>query len=393
MGLFKAIGDAVGSTLGDQWEDYIRCDSMDANTLIVRKTTESGQISAKSRIQVSDGQVAIIYDSGKVLDVTAEPGIYNFDASTSPTLFAGQFGDTLKEVWERIKYDGEPSKEQAVFYVNVKENMGNKFGTSTPMMYDDPVYTTLSIRYFGMYSFKIANPLTFFTNIAGNINDIYTKEQLMEQANAEFVNALDTTLSKCAVDGIKFSRLPGEQLRIAKYMNETLDEDWLQRRGMVVDSVAIEKITPDDDSKEKIRRYDNTVMYSKQEYAAGRFVDATAEAMIGAANNTNGATNGFVGLGMMNMTGNAMMGGQSPLNFTQPSQPQQQPVQQQAPVQPEVAPVNNVQKVCPNCGKPASGKFCSECGTPIPEEEGPKFCPNCGKPVTGKFCSECGTQC
>lgn len=358
MGLIKAAGQAIGSTLGDQWEDFIKADSLSDDVLVQKVTTKSGQISAKSRIEVAPGQVALIYDTGKIVDVTAEEGVYTFDASTSPSLFAGQFGDVLKEAWQRFTYNGTPAKEQAVYFINVKENMGNKFGTSTPMPYDDPEYKSIYIRYFGMYSFKISNPVTFFQNITGNVTDTYTKEQLLNQADAEFVNALDTALSKCALDGIKFSRLPGEQLRLAKHMNEALDEDWLQRRGIVVESVAIEKITPDDESRERIQKFDDAAMFSRPDLAAGRMVDAQANALEGAANNANGAANGFMGVGMMNMAANQMNGGQSPLSFIQQNQQAQQPMQ------PQQGGATGA-KFCSNCGAPVNGNFCSQCGNKI----------------------------
>ena len=253
------------------------------------------------------------------------------------------------------------------------------------MAYDDPEYRSIYIRYFGMYSFKISNPITFFQNIAGNVTDTYTREQLMEQVNAEFINALDTALSQCAVDGIKFSRLPGEQLRLAKHMNEALDDEWINRRGMAIESVAIEKITPDDASRERIEKFDNAAMFGRQEYAAGRMVDATANAMEGAANNANGAANGFMGLGMMNMAAGNMNGGASPVSYIQ--QAQQQPAMAAAAVS-----TGATSKVCPNCGKPVTGNFCGECGTKIVEDNAPVKCPQCGADVTGNFCAQCGTK-
>ena len=376
MGLIKAAITSVSSTLHDQWEDYVSCDSLDNNTLVVKKTTKNGIISNKSRIQVAPGQVALIFDSGKILDATAEPGIYSFDTSTSPSLFAGDFGGMFKEMWERFKYGGATNKEQAVFYVNAKEIIDNKFGSSAAMPYPDPEYKNIYIRYFGMYSFKISNPFAFISNIAGNITDTYTKEQLMEQANAEFVSALDVSLQACAADGVVFSSLPSKQLLIAKHMNEALDESWKELRGMEVVSVAIEKITPDDESRERIQKFDNASMYGKSEYAAGRMVDATASAMEKAASNENGAAAGFMGLGMMNGAMGAMTG--NPLEYVQKNEEKKKQEEQ---------PVSGYK--CPKCGSIQNGNFCSECGAKIEKE---KFCPNCGSKATGKFCSNCGTK-
>lgn len=395
MGLIKAAVDAVSTTLGDQWEDYINCDSLDNDTLVVKKTTKTGQISAKSRIQVNPGQVAIIFDSGKILDATAEEGIYTFDASTSPSLFAGQFGEVFKEAWQRFTYNGAPAKEQAIYYVNIKEIIDNKFGSSSPIPYDDPLYHDIRIRYHGTYSFKISNPLVFFNKIVGNVTDVYTKAQLMEQADAEFLSCIAGAIGKCAVDGIKYSYLSQEQVRIAEYMNEALDEKWRNLRGMEVVSVALDTPTPDEKSQERIEQFGDARVYSNQEMATGRMVAASATAMENAASNENGAAAGFMGLGMMNMAQGNMMGNM-PMKFAdaQPAQPAA-PVQAAATVAP-VAPAATEGVKCSNCGQMVVGKFCSNCGTKAEPAAPatPATCLNCGAtPAEGaKFCTECGTS-
>ncbi len=374
MGLIKSAFTSINSTLHDQWEEYITCDSLDNNTLVVKKTTQNGIISNKSRIQVAPGQVALIFDSGRILDATAEEGIYTFDSSSSPSLFAGQFGEVFKEMWERFKFNGTPSKEQAIFYINTKEIIDNKFGSSSPMAYPDPEYKNIYIRYFGVYSFKITDPFAFISNIAGNITDKYTKEQLMEQANAEFVSALDVSLQECAHEGVIFSSLPSKQLLIASHMNEALDNTWKTLRGMEVVSVAIEKITPDDESRERIQKFDNASMYGREEYAAGRMVDATATAMENAASNANGAGTGFMGLGMMN---GAVGGMTNPLEYVKKKEEKTEKA------------TTKEGATCPNCGSVENGNFCSKCGTKIEKE---KHCTSCGEKVVGKFCSNCGTK-
>ncbi len=387
MGLIKAAVGAVGSTLADQWEDYISCDSMDNDTLVVKKTTKSGQISAKSRIQVNPGQVAIIFDSGKILDATAEEGIYSFDASSSPSLFAGQFADTFKEAWQRFTYNGTPAKEQAIYYVNVKEIFDNKFGSSSPIPYDDPIYHDIRIKYHGQYTFKISNPLVFFQNVVGNVEDVYKKDTLMEQADAEFLTCIAGAIGKCASDGIKYSYLTNEQSRIADYMNDALDEKWRNLRGMEVVSVALDTPVPDEKSQERIENFADSRFYSVQENAAGRMVAATATAMENASSNENGAATGFMGLGMMNMAAGNMMGGTSPVAFTTPANQNQPQASQTA--------TNNQDNVkhCSNCGQPVEGKFCPNCGTKVEEKED-KVCPKCGAKVLdgAKFCVECGSS-
>ena len=198
MGLIKAAVGAIGSTFGDQWQDLISCENMDENTLMVKKTTESGQISKGSRSIVAPGQVAVIYDSGSVVDATAEEGTYNFDQSTSPSFFGGQFGAVFKEMWERFKYNGTPNKEQAVFYFNVKEILNNKFGTGTPIPFQDwshaiPNQMTgsmmplaVKVRCYGKYTFQIFDPAVFMRMYAGTAN-VVTKDTLTDQMTSEVI--------------------------------------------------------------------------------------------------------------------------------------------------------------------------------------------------------------
>lgn len=406
MGLIKAAADAVSSTLSDQWEDYITCDELSSDVLIVKKTTKSGQISSKSRIEVRPGQAIIVVDSGKILDISAEEGIYSFDSSSSPSIFAGQFGESIKEVWDRFKFGGQPAKSQDIYYVNIQgEIQGNKFGSQTPIPYKDPVYRNIYIRYFGSYTFKVSNPLVFYHNVANDVGEKYYKEKLLEQADGEFIMNIDDAIGSCAdaEKPVEFSQLTRQQKVIANYMNDALDADWVQKRGIEVVSVALEKITPDDESRKRIEQFDNSAMYSNPEFANGRMIDATANAMEGAANNANGAATGFMGLGMMNMGMNNMMGG-SPLSYVNQNPPasQQPAAAQPAPsaevtnATPDAAVVAQPAaggKFCTNCGQAVAGKFCSNCGTPAPEDK-PNVCPKCGAtPAEGaKFCVECGAN-
>ena len=207
MGLIKSAFSSIGGTLHEQWEDYIKCDELNNETLMVKKTTKTGQISAKSRIQVNPGQCAIIMDSGQILDATAEEGIYTFDASTSPSLFAGQFGGMFKEMWERFKYNGTPAKEQAIYYINIKEIVDNKFGTPNPIPFQDwshPIPNQMTgtvtplrvqVKCHGKYTFKISDPMTFMREIAGT-PDVYRREDITEQMRSEVIAAFQNVANE-----------------------------------------------------------------------------------------------------------------------------------------------------------------------------------------------------
>lgn len=413
MGLIKAFSGAVRSELADQWKEYISCDSMDNDTLLCRGVLKSGRsnfgtsntkgtegiITKGSIIAVNEGQAMIVAEDGKIIDFTCEAGAYTFDKTTEPSLFSGNFGeslkDTFKSIGKRFTFGGEVGKQQVVYYVNTKEILGNKFGSSQPMPYDDQYYgTVLYIRYFGTYSFRVSDPLKFYASIAGNVQSKYNLSQLMEQCNTEFYTALDTALSQLAMQGVKFSLLPAKQMELCKELNVALNQDWVQQRGMEIVKVGINKVTPDDKSRERIEQFDDaTMLGGNQRAMQGRMVGAQAKAFENMGNNQNGASGmdmaGMAfGMGMMqNMMGGM---GMAPNAQGTPQQPQGTP--QQAPQQPSTQPAQDGW-TC-ECGTVNTGKFCTECGRPKPTDKSFR-CDKCGwEPVAGekppKFCPECG---
>ncbi len=402
MGLIKAAGEAISSTFGDQFLTVIKCEDMGNDILMVKKTDTNGALAKGSRIIVAPGQVAVLYDSGRILDATAEPGTYSFDQSTTPSFFAGQFGAVFKEMWDRFKFGGAVAKEQAVFFFNVKEIVGNKFGTPNPVPYKDWGHQLLNarmggmtpmmveIKCYGTYTFRINNPATFMMNIAGN-SQVYKKDQLVEQMRSEVVGAFQNILnSLCEPEHkIEALSLPNKTDEIKTIMSQENFDGAIANRGVGLVSFVVESVTLTDESKEQIRKYE---LAGDQYQQQGTLVDAYANAVQNAAANENGAMNGFVGMGMMNMTsgnvfGTATANVANSVNYGQPNAQPQQPVA--APVTP-----NAETWVCPECNATNSGKFCSSCGKPRPTAPATVKCPNCSHewPTGTKFCGECGTK-
>lgn len=411
MGLIKAAVGAVGGTFKDQWKDLISCEDMGNDILMVKKTTSSGQISNDSRIIVAPGQVAVIYDSGNVVDATAEEGTYNFDKSTSPSFFAGQFGAVFKEMWQRFTYGGTPAKEQAVFYFNIKEIKDNKFGTGTPIPFQDwshPIPNQMTgtmspmrvqVRCYGKYTFKISDPAVFMRNHAGTA-DIVTKDELTEQMRSEVMASFQNVLNELGTSTHKIPvlELPSNTDEIKKAMDENIFDKPIRDRGIQLIGFAVESVTLDDESSKKI---DNYELSSNSYVQQGTLVGAYANAVQDAAKNESGSMNGFMGVGMMNMASGGMVGGITQAPFANNGGSAATPVDPYAKPQPAetpkvVTPTENTDSKkeeikCPNCGAIITGKFCQECGTKAPSNE-PKKCPNCGTIARGKFCTECGTK-
>lgn len=392
MGLIRATLKAGGNTLADQWIEYFYCDALSNDVLLQkgsRQVTSKGNskasdniISNGSGIAVNEGQAMIIVEDGKIVDFTVEPGRYTWETSSEPSLFDGGWQglkDSFKIFGKRFTQAGETGKDQRVYFVNLKEIYDNKFGSATPMPYRDPTYRGIYIRYFGQYSFKVVDPLAFYANISGNVAGSYSKAELMQQCDAEFITALDTTLSMCSDEGYQYNDLPKKQREIASFMNDTLDNEWRERRGIEIVAVAIAKVTPDDESRERMQKIDDSIMYSDSRVAAGRLADAQANALENAASNEAGAFTGFLGMGM---AGNA--GGMQANNMFDTMG-----TQAENPLFTASSPTQKAGWTC-SCGAQNTGKFCSECGSGKPEQLETWTC-TCGHQNSGKFCAECGS--
>ena len=311
MGLIKAAAGAIGSTLHDQWKEAIRCEDMSNDILMVKKTTPTGVISNGSTIIVGPGQCAVIYDNGRVLDATAEDGLYHFDTSTTPSFFAGQFKDTFKEMWQRFTYNGASAKEQCVFFFNIKEIMDNKFGTSTPIPYQDwshPIPNRMTntltplrveVRCYGTYTFRISNPATFMQNLSGTA-DVYYKASVIEQIRSEVMAVFQNVLNELGNSQHKVPvlEMPSQTDEIKQMMDEKIYDEKIRARGLQIECFAVESVTLDEESQKKIDTYEfSSNAYMQQ----GRMVDAYANAVENAASNANGPATGFMGIGFANM--------------------------------------------------------------------------------------------
>ena len=392
MGLILAAAGAIGSTMHDQWKEAIRCGEMGNNILMKKVTTPNGVISNGSTVIVGPGQCAIIYDNGRVVDATAEEGVYKFDTSGTPSFFAGQFGAVFKEMWQRFTYNGASAKQQAVFFFNIKEIIDNNFGTSTPVMFQDwshPVmnartnsYDPLSVRIrcHGKYTFKITDPSLFMQEIGG-MSEEYTKEQLTDQIQSEVLDVFNVVLNGLGSSANKTPvlELPSAATQIKEILLDPASQAAVSKRGISIVSYAIESISLDEKSQERIDEYQTG---GDQFMQAGVLTESFGAGVRSAGENANGAGAGIMGVGMMNMmSGGAFTAGMA-------NQPQyMQPGQAQA--QPTVEGVK-----CPNCGATITGKFCTECGTAKPEEGAEKTCPECGAKLAAdaKFCMACGKE-
>lgn len=400
MGLIKAALGSAGGVLADQWKEYFYCESMPADVLVTkahkkvsgRSSNKHGSeniISNGSVIAVNDGQCMLIVEQGKVVDVCAEPGEYTYDTSSEPSIFCGGLGAGVKaafqQVGKRFTFGGEPPKDQRVYFVNTKELVGNKYGTPNPVPFrvvdmNIGLDMDITIRCFGEYSYQIANPVLFYTNVCGNVEQDYTREEIDGQLKSELMTALQPAFAKISEMGIRYSALPGHTQELSDVLNKVLSDKWDNLRGIRIVSLGVSSVKASEEDEAMIKELQRNAVFRNPIMAAAQMVGAQASAMQSAASNEK--TGPAMAFAAMNMAAN--VGGANAQNlFTMGQQQaaQAQPMQPSAP-----APVPQAEWTC-SCGTVNTGKFCSECGSPRPA--GPWTC-SCGTVNTGKFCSECG---
>ncbi|TCU64817.1 membrane protease subunit (stomatin/prohibitin family) [Tissierella praeacuta] len=398
MGLIKAISSAIGGSLADQWLEVIEPNDMSDSTVFtsgitVRKDSRRGSnkratentVSNGSIIHVYSNQLMILVDGGKIVDYTAEEGYYKVDNSSLPSLFNGSFKDSLKESFQRVKYGGVTPTFQKVYYINLQEIKGIKFGTPNPLNYFDNFYNSeLFLRTFGTYSIKITDPILFYMEAIPRNKDKVDIEDINEQYLSEFLEALQSAMNQMSVDGIRISHVPSKGRELSQYMANILDDDWKRMRGMEIQSVGIASISYDDESKELINMRNKGAMLGEPSVREGYVQGSIARGLEAAGSNEGGSATAFMGMGIGMQGAGGFMGASSASNYNQMAQGQSQ--QNQG---------GNMPKshwFCTNCGAKNSGNFCSECGT---KRETPAQCSNCGYKPTGenpKFCPECGNK-
>ena len=425
MGLIKAALGAAGGVMADQWKEYFYCEAIPENVLAVKGQKKTSKRSSNTKgdeniitngsvIAVADGQCMLIVDQGKIVDMCAASGEYTYDQSTEPSLFVGDLGEGIKNVFNnmanRFTFGGEAPKDQRIYYFNTKELIGNKYGTPSPVPFRvvdqrAGIDIDVGIRCFGEYSYHIANPLLFYTNVCGNVSEDYDRSNLDSQLKTELLTALQPAFAKISEMGIRYSALPGHTVELADALNEALSAKWRDLRGIEVVSFGVSSVTANEEDEKMIKEMQRNAAFMDLTRAAAHLAGATGDAMKTAAANPNGAVGAFMGMGMAGGMAGAQMG----TLYQQGAQ--QQAAQAQA--APAAAPAvqgwtcscgqtGNTGKFCANCGKPApvsanewtcscgtknTGKFCSECGKPAPAGE---WTCDCGTKNSGKFCSNCG---
>ena len=372
MGLLRAGAGALGGVLADQWKEFFYCDSLDSDILIAKGEKRVGKrssnkkgddniISNGSVIAVNEGQAMIIVESGKIVEFCDEAGEFVYDSSTESSIFCGNLGETVKksfaQVGKRFTFGGDTGKDQRVYYFNLKEITGNKFGTPNPIPFRVIVDETLGyklsvdLRCSGVYSYKITDPIMFYTNVSGNVAEFYERSEIDEMLKGELLNALQPALSKIASQRIMYYEIPAHTKEISQALKNELMDEWHEKRGLEIASLSFNTVTIPDDQRAKITEWEETAMNTNVTTAAARLASAQADAMKTAAGNPNGAMNGFFGMGMAQNMGGTNAGNLFAMGAQQPNPQGAQPQAQ-------------ADGWTCSCGTQNTGKFCQNCGKP-----------------------------
>jgi len=399
MGLIKAAWNSVTTTFSDQYKEFIYCDSLPPDILMIKgsKRTNSKKsqnvgsdniISNGSVVAVNDGQFMIIVQQGRIIEFCAEPGEFIFDSSAEPSFFYGNFfkniGDVLGTAVRRTTFGADTGRDQRVYYVNTKEIIGNKYGTPNPVPFrvvdkNIDLDIDLAIRCHGEYSYRIVNPITFYINLPGNVPDVYRRDSLDSQLRAELLTALQPAFARISAMGIRYSAIPGHTEELANFLNEELSKKWGEKRGIAIAAFGVSSVKASEEDEAIIKDMQKAAVLRNPRMAAARIADAQADAMVGAANNEKaGAFGAFMGMGMANMAG-----GMSSGNLFNVAEAEEKAKSAQA------TKTVAVGWKC-TCGEVNQGKFCAECGKNKEEVSGWKCA--CGEINQGKFCAECGAR-
>ena len=422
MGLIKAAKDALSTILADQWREYFYCDSLSNDVLMIKgqkKVTEGRNSNTKgvdniitngSVIAVNEGQCMIIVDQGGIVDVCAEAGEFVYDHSSEPSIFYGNLGEGIKKSFSalgrRFTFGGNAAKDQRIYFFNTKEIMNNLFGTPSPIPFRVLDRNTgfdfdTAVKVNGQYSFKIADPILFYTNVCANVTDSYKKTELLSTLKSELLTALQPALAKVSSQGVRPYELPGFSAEICKYLAEELTQQWTELRGLEMVKMTINSADMPAEDRQRFQKWQETAMLRSADMQAARQSEAMASMIentnLSGGNGSGGGTpmEGAMNMMAMGMMGNMMNGGNgfgNMMGANRQQAPVQQPTAQQS--MPQMQPSNGGAAVlgwtC-QCGhRDNRGKFCMECGAPKPSDAG--WTCSCGSVNQGKFCTECGSK-
>lgn len=343
----------IKNVITSQLIDVIEWTDDSQNTMAHRYDMNGKEIMMGAQLTVRESQAAIFVNEGQLADVF-QPGRHELTTQNMPVM-------TALKAW---KFGFNSPFKSDLYFVNTKQFMNRKWGTSNPVMMRDVEFGMLRIRAFGSFSFRVSNPTTFMKEVFGT-SSLFTVDGVEGQMKSIVISGLSDAIAQSKIPALD---LAANYTELSQYVKNELNPK-AEALGLTLTDFVIENISlPEEVEKMIDKRTSMGVAGDLGKYTQFQ----AAEAMREAANNPSGG--GFAGMGV-GMGAGQMMGqmfGQS-INQTQ-AQPQATTACTSC-----GKPIAQGSKFCHECGaqQVAAGAFCTGCGTQI--AAGSKFCPGCGK--------------
>lgn len=380
----------------NQTRSVIEWKDASEDLLIWRWNGTNDELKNGSKLIVNPGQAAVFIYEGEIKAIHDYPGKFELGTGNVPFL------TTIKNIMQNFTSEHKAN----IYFVRTTEFVNQKWGTKTPITYDDEKYgITVNMRAFGNFSFHITDIRNFINNFSSNrevVSAADVKENIISRIHGPMTAAF--AQAQCG-----FGQVAKYIVDLSKKVSEIVAPEFLEL-GFEMSDFRIESADFDEETKELIRTYNAQSIEGKAAAAKIKNLGAIDPSSMGnyaaveqlkALNAAAGNPNGMAGMGIGMGMGFGMGGMNMAMGAVQ---------QQQAPMTTCKGcgtPIKVSAKFCPECGKPnvteqtvacikcgaqikAGAKFCPECGAPQKAET--KKCTKCGADVEGKFCPECGNQ-
>jgi membrane protease subunit (stomatin/prohibitin family) len=312
--------------LAKQFIDVIQWNEPEDGMLAYRYPMQDMEIQNGGQLTVRESQLALFVNEGKVADVFG-PGLHTLTTRNLPVLT-----DLMN--WDK---EFESPFKSDVYFFSTRLQIDQKWGTATPITIRDKEFGAVRLRGYGIYSYRISDPRTFFAQVSGT-RDTFYASQLDGQLHNTIVARMTDIFAN---SDVAYLDMAAKQATLGAKIGEQMKPTFAAL-GLELAQFVVESISMPDDLQEIIDQRIGVGMAGD----IGRYTQfEAAQALELAAANTGGTAGMGVGIGAGAAMAQAMM----------------PPAKQTA-----SAPATT-----------AAAKYCIDCGRAIPE--GAKFCPGCGR--------------
>lgn len=384
MGIIDAIRGAYEGAFADSWLEVITIDEYRQGQLVAighplrskRSSNTSGTkdvITDGSKVFLAYSETALTVENGEITNIYDTPGEHKFHSELTKGFFSGgSITEGLKNINEdakdRVTFGGDKAVVQKVYYINQREQMGNKFASSQgipvrihvpDLNYDVDCTCTLS----GAYSFKIVDAIAFYKNFVGNIAKPYYSDPIVGLINSYIMTSVQTAIANLFANGTRPSGMVGYVESLAAQLCDVTTEQLGKERGLALISCGIDKFTLSGNDLHFLQEIERDKVLTDPSMAAATLVGAVADAIQTIAYDAE-AARGPWGYGRI---GVALMEKRKAEGYVE-------------------RPKRRRTWRC-KCGTYVQGNYCTKCG-----QKELFVCDECGAEGSGKYCEMCGYE-